>query len=102
MLLFSFSYIFKASSCHLPSMKNIQEIIQMPIQLEQFRVGSIESFNPTYQNLMIKYILSRELNWLLQLLNGCIRFLDSYRFMAILFDYLENFLKPNQLKFVNK
>ena len=46
-------------------MKNIQEIIQMPIQLEQFSAGSIESFNPTNQNLMTKYILSRDLNWLL-------------------------------------
>ena len=33
---------------------------------------------------------------------GCIRFLDSYRFMAFQLDYLANLLKQDQLKFVNK
>ena len=49
-------------------MKNTQEIIQMPIQLEKFSAGSVESFNPTNQNLMMKYILSLDHNWLLPLL----------------------------------
>ena len=33
---------------------------------------------------------------------GCIRLLDSYRFMAFPLDYLANLLKQDQLKFVNK